>query len=100
MGKLKPALSGIHGAGERPTYMTKQLAFQKFFWDRSTIHWYKASISPWTQLMDCSRCQLFSSTTFTGDQNGRVAIRQSGNQCSHDVHPGAIPNQRIAECTI
>src|SRR5215475_9969448 len=97
MGELKAALSCIHCAGERPTYMTKQFAFQKFFWDRSTIDWYKASISPWTQLMDRTCCQLFSSTTFTSDQDGRVAIRQSGNQRSYDTHSGAIPDQGIVE---
>src|SRR5262245_36735304 len=100
MGELKAALSCIHCTGERATYMTKQLAFQKLFWDRSTIDWYKASILPWTQLMDCTRRQFLSRTAFTGDQDGGVTICQSGDQRPYDTHPGAISDQRTAECTI
>ena len=100
MGELEAALACIHGTGERATYITKQLAFQKFLWDRSTINWYKASILPRTQLMDCARSQLLSSTAFTRDQDGGVTICQSGDHRPYDTHPCDIPDQRIAECTV
>jgi hypothetical protein len=80
--------------------MTKQFAFQKFLWDCATIDWHKASILPWTQLMDCPRRQLLSSAAFTRDQDRRVTIGQSGDHRTYNTHPSTIPDQRIIECTI
>jgi hypothetical protein len=67
VGELETTLARIYGARKSATYMTKQFAFQKFLWDRATIDRHKASILPWTQLMDCARRQLLSSAAFPSD---------------------------------
>jgi hypothetical protein len=72
--------------------MTKQLAFQKFLWDRAAIDWHKTSILSRAQLMDCTRRQLLSGTAFARDQDSGVTIRQSGDQRPYDTHPRAIPD--------
>ena len=86
LGLLKESLSVLHSTGKGPPNMTKQLAFEQSWGQRSEIHRDKRALCSVTFEMNPSRHELFSGTAFAANKHCGVGLSHIANRLKSSFH--------------
>src|SRR4029453_14031046 len=99
---LDASLPVAHRAGERPTYVAEQLAFEQGFRNGAAVDRDEALIAPCAGVMNCPRGQLLAGSCFPCDEHGtrrRGDGSQKLEQLEHRRGPSnnAVQTESIVE---